>query len=95
MIEALPSWNGASLTRHSYLSVVAARSWPRWHKGGVVVGSHLGVGAVDRRLVEAGLGDAGAQIVGHHRRRSPADEGPGARMPADPVGQALHPGGPA
>jgi hypothetical protein len=54
---------------------------------------HLGVGAVDRRLVEAGLGDARAQIVGHHHRRDSAHESEGARVRADPIGQALRPGG--
>ena len=57
------------------------------------MGRHLGVGAVDRRLVEAGFGDARAQIVGHHHRRDAADERKGARVRADPVGQALRPGG--
>ena len=81
------------LHRHFHLGLVAGPIRPRRHNGGVVVGRHLGVGAVDRRLVEAGLGDARAQIVGHHHRRSPADEGKGTRMRADPVGQALRPGG--
>ena len=44
-------------------------------------------------LVEAGLGDARPQIVGHHHRRNPTDERKGARVRADPVGQTLRPGG--
>jgi hypothetical protein len=58
-----------------------------------VPGRHLGVGAVDRWLVEAGLGDARAQIVGHHHSRDTTDEREGARVRADPIGQALRPSG--
>jgi hypothetical protein len=68
------------------LGFVARTIRPRWDNGSVVVGRHLGVGAVDRWLVEAGLGDASAQIVGHHHRRNPAEEGKGAGVRADQVG---------
>src|SRR5215813_13399734 len=80
----------ATCTATSTLALSRARYG---RAGTMAVLRHLGIGAVDRRLVEAGLGDARAQIVGHHHRRSPADEGKGARMRADPVGQALRPGG--
>ena len=81
------------LHRNFDLGFVPRPIRPRRHNGGVVVGRHLSVGAVDRRLVEAGLGDARAQIVGHHHRRDATDECKGARMRADPVGQALRPSG--
>ena len=38
---------------------------------------HVGVGPVHRRLVEAGPGDAGLQIVGDDLRRHPAEAGEG------------------
>ena len=44
------------------------------------MGRHLGIGAVDRRLVEASFGDARAQIVGHHHRRNPTHEREAARV---------------
>ena len=84
---------GRHLHRHLDLGLVAGPIRPRRHNGGVVMGRHLGVGSIDLRLVEAGLGDARAQIVGHHHRRDAADERKGARVRADPVGQALRPGG--
>ena len=81
------------LNGHFDLRLVARLVRPRRHDGGVVVGRHLGVAAVDRRFEEAGLGDARLQIIGHHHRRDAADEGEGARVRADPVGQALRPRG--
>ena len=62
---------GRHLHRHFDLGLVARPVRPRRHNGRVVVGRHLGIGAVDRRLVEARLGDARPQIVGHHLRRTP------------------------
>ena len=53
---------------------------------------HLGIAAIDRRFVKAGLGDARLQIVGDHHRRYAADERESAGVRADPVGQALRPG---
>ena len=73
------------------LSFVPGPIRPCRQNGGAVVGRHLGVGAIDRWLVEAGFGDARAEIVGHHNGRSPSNEGKGARVRADPVGQALRP----
>ena len=81
------------LHRNFDLGLVTRPVRPRRHNGGVVVGRHLGIGAVDRRLVEAGLGDARAQIVGHHHRRNPTHEREAARVRADPIGQALCPRG--
>ena len=49
---------------------------------------HFRAGSINLWLVEACLGDARAQIVGHHRRRDPAEEGEAARVRADPVGPA-------
>ncbi len=48
--------------------------------------------AVDRRLVEASLGDAGPQVVGHRQRGNAAKERDGPDVGANPVGQALGPG---
>jgi len=47
------------------LRLVARLFGARWNNGGVVVPGKSGVGAIDRRLVEARLGDACLQIVGH------------------------------
>ena len=78
----------ATSTADLDLGLVARLVGTRRHDGRVVVGRHLGVAAVDRRLVEARLGDAGLQVVGHHHRRHAAEEGEGARVRADPVGAA-------
>ena len=64
---------------------------PRRHARPFVVRRHLGVGPVDRGLVEAGLGDAGLQVVGHDLRRHAAEPGQRPAVRADPVRQALRP----
>jgi hypothetical protein len=46
------------LNRDLHFGLVTRPIRSRRHNGGVVVGRHLGIGAVDRRLVETGLGDA-------------------------------------
>ena len=53
---------------------------------------HFGIGTIDARLVEAGLGDAGLQIVGNDHRRHTAIKAKGACVRADPVGQRLREG---
>ena len=50
---------------------------------------HLGIGAIDGGLVEAGFGDAGLQIVGNHHRRHTAEKCESACVRSDPVGQRL------
>src|ERR1700738_4317713 len=53
------------------------------------MGSHLLVGALHAGLVEASLGDACAQIVTHKQLGDASEEGEGADMGADPVGDTL------
>ena len=74
------------------LRLVARFSRPCRHNGRVVVHRHFGIGTIDARLVEAGLGDAGLQIVGNHHRRHTAVKAKGACVRADPVGQRLREG---
>ena len=52
---------------------------------------HLGVGAVDLRIVETGLDDGGLGIVRHEQMRNAADRLEGMDMGVDPVGQRLRP----
>src|SRR4051794_27865085 len=60
------------------LGLVARLVGPRRYDCRVVVGCHLGIAAVYRRLVEAGLGDAGFEIVGDRHRRYATEERVGA-----------------
>ena len=46
---------------------------------------HVGVGPVDHRLVEGGLGDASLQIVADRLSRGTVEIGKGADMRGDPV----------
>ena len=74
------------------LRLVARLPRPRRQDGGPVMGRHLGVGAVDLRVVEAGPDDGGLRIVRHDEFRYAADRLEGADMGVDPVGQRLRPG---
>ena len=74
------------------LRLVAGLPRPRRQDGGPVMGGHLGVGAVDLRVVEAGPDDGGLRIVRHDEFRYAADRLEGADMGVDPVGQRLRPG---
>ena len=60
---------------------------------GAVVRRHVGVGAVHRRLVEAGLGDPGLEVVADNLPRHAAERGQRVDVGADPVRQRLAPGG--
>jgi len=53
---------------------------------------HIGVAAVDLRIVEAGLDHRDLGVVRHQQRRHAADRLEGADMAADPVGEPLRPG---
>jgi hypothetical protein len=53
---------------------------------------HLGVGAIDLRLVEAGLDDGGSGVVRHDEFGNAADRLEGADVGGDPVRQRLRPG---
>ena len=52
---------------------------------------HLGVGAVDLRLVKAGLDHGDLGVVGHQQLRHPADRLESAGMGADPIPERLGP----
>ena len=52
---------------------------------------HVGVGPVDHRLVKAGLGDAGLEIIADRLPGGAAEIGEGADMRADPIRQLLAP----
>jgi len=53
---------------------------------------HLGIGPVDRRLVEARLDDGRLGVVRDNQPGNPADRLQRPRMGADPIGQPLRPG---
>ncbi len=55
------------------------------------MGRHLGVGAVDLRLIEAGLDHGDFGVVRHQQVRHAADRLEGAGMGADPVAKRLGP----
>src|ERR1700760_5534 len=81
------------LNRDFNFSFVAGLFGTRWNNRGAVVRRHLRVCSVDRRLVEAGLGDTRFQIVADELRRDTAEEREGAHMRADPIDQALRESG--
>ena len=53
---------------------------------------HLGVGAIDLRLVETGLDDGGPGVVRHDEFGDAADRLEGAHVGVDPVRERLRPG---
>jgi hypothetical protein len=65
----------------------------RGNDRGAVMRRHVGVGAVHRRFVEAGLGDPGLEVVADDLPRYPAERGQRVDMRADPVGERLAGGG--
>ena len=56
------------------------------------MGRHAGVSSVDLGIVQAGLDDAGFEIVRYDLSGHPAEIGEGAAVRADPIGQRLRPG---
>ncbi len=52
---------------------------------------HLRIGAIDLRIVKAGLDDGGLRIVWHKQLRDAADRLERAHMSVDPVGERLRP----
>src|ERR1700688_4306469 len=67
--------------------------WPsRPGNGGAVMRRHVGVAAVDLRIVEAGLDHCDLGVVGDQKRRHATDRLEGADVAADPVGEPLRPG---
>jgi len=61
------------------------------HDRRAVVFGHVSISPVDGRLVKAGFGHAGLQIVADHLCGHPAKEAEGATMRPDPVRQTLAP----
>jgi predicted DNA-binding transcriptional regulator AlpA len=47
--------------------------WPRRQNGSIVMRRHVGVGAIDLRIIETGLDDGGLGIVRHEKMRHAAD----------------------
>ena len=73
------------------LRLVPGSSRPCRQNGGVVMRGHLGVGAIDLRIVEAGLDHRRLRIVWHEQMRNAADCLHGAHVGVDPVGECLRP----
>ena len=73
------------------LGLVARLAGPGRQHGGVVVGGHLAVGAVDLRIVEAGLDHRDLGVVRHQQPGRAAEVGEGLDVGVDPVGQRLGP----
>ena len=74
------------------LRLVARPPRPGRQNGGAIVRRHVGIGAVDLRIVEAGLDHRRLGVVGNHQLRHSADRCESARMRSDPIGKALRPG---
>jgi hypothetical protein len=53
------------------------------------MGSHLGIGAVDPRIIAIGVGHGGLEIIADHELRHAAEIPEQTCVHADPVGQAL------
>jgi len=76
-----------------HLGLVPRPPGPRRQHRGVVVSGQLAVGAIDLRVVEAGLDDRHFGVVRHQQPRRAAEEGEGLHVAIDPVGELLAPGG--
>jgi hypothetical protein len=55
------------------------------------MGGHVGIGAVDLRLIETGLDDGDLGVIRHQQVGNAADRLEGSGMGADPVGERLGP----
>ena len=60
--------------------------------GGAVMVGEFGIAGIEVRLIAAGLGDSGAQVVRDHAMGNGAKITEGPDMGTDPVGQTLSPG---
>ena len=80
------------LDRDLDLGLVARLPRARRQDRRAVVRCHLGVGAVEPRLEDAGLGDTGLKVVGHDDLGHAAEVAERAHLGTDPVGQRLRPG---
>jgi len=74
-----------------HLGLVARLIGARREDRRAVMPGHVGVGPVDHRLVKAGLGDAGLEIIADRLPGGAAEIGEGADMRADPIRQLLAP----
>jgi len=72
--------------------LIARLARPRRHDRGIVMGCHVGIGAVDLGIMEAGLDDGGLEIIRHDLTGNAPGVGESAAVRADPVGQRLGPG---
>jgi len=71
------------------LGFVARPIRPCRHDGGAVMAGEIGIGPGDQRLVKAGPGDAGLQIVAYRLPGRAAEKAKGPNVRGDPVRQAL------
>ena len=67
------------------LGLVAWLVRARRNNGGAVMPGHVGIGPVDHRLVKAGLGDPGLEIVADRLAGDAAEISKGADMRRDPI----------
>ena len=88
---AQPRHNPAFDDQHRTLDLglVARLAWPRWHDGRAVMGGEVLVGAVYARLVSAGGGDPGLEVVADDCLRHPTEERQRVDVSPDPVRQPL------
>src|ERR1700747_675174 len=63
----------------------------RWNDGGAVMPRQVGVGPIDRRLMEAGVVDPALEIVADRLAGDAAEIREGADMRRDPIRQLLAP----
>src|SRR6202051_4919991 len=63
-------------------------AWTCWNYCGAVVMRHLGIGAVHRRLVEAGFRHARLQVVENDLPRDAAEKSERPHVRADPIDKA-------
>jgi hypothetical protein len=65
---------------------------PRRQNGGVVMRRHVGIGAIDQRVIETGLDDRGLGVVRHQKVRRATDRPEGLHMGINPIDERLRPG---
>ena len=71
--------------------LVARPARPSQQDRGVVMRRHLGVAAIDLRLVKAGLDDRDFGVVRHQQPGHAADGGKGSHVGSDPIAEPLRP----
>ena len=73
------------------LGLIARFVGARRNNRGAVMPRHVGIGPVDHRLVKAGLGDPGLEVVADRLAGDTAEISKGADMCRDPIRQLLAP----